>query len=634
MARLPQPGGDNGNWGTILNDYLLVEHDQAGFLKDGAVTATKIAANTITANHIADGALPQAKIQNLTTDLSAKYIKPVAGIPEADLAQAVQDSLTLANTALQSVPPATASISHSGFPLKKPGESIVAVAQELANAFASSTAPSGSKVIVLAESWGKPGALKHIWIACGNTTNGQGFLEQGGVIRIYIDDAASPVVSMTLGDFFFLANHSDVFATPRVGRTSRGGGDESAAYRYLHMPFQKYLRVEVENTTGNDTIFYGTADYATVNSFSDFGLQQLAYSIKGQRTASHAVQTPFTICDTGGSGQIESIYIAMSGVDNDDAGFMEGNVEIFIDGELYPSWAASGMEDAFNGGWYNIPVGGYPAGRAGNSDQAGVSRSLYRFFLDDPIFFNSHIKIVVWAGQPHQGSIVSSTVSVAGYAGVWFNTVSTPNYTAVNTVAAPLLDDQLAQVAGVIDSNEWNQSGDRTQGAASGSSFVIPYGSAAADQDVRIARKNVTLPTDYWLETRMRITEAAHDEQQAHLIMLGASPDPYFGSAVHIQLYRHDSTSWTINVRDDFATAFVVNVGSGRNLTNEWVRVAFKKQGGSVTAYYSLNAAPAAWIPIGKWNASKSDSAFGIGSWTAGAEFDYLVVRPLETVTE
>lgn len=33
MARLPQPGGDNGNWGNILNEYLAVEHNTDGTLK-------------------------------------------------------------------------------------------------------------------------------------------------------------------------------------------------------------------------------------------------------------------------------------------------------------------------------------------------------------------------------------------------------------------------------------------------------------------------------------------------------------------------------------------------------------------------------------------------------------------------
>lgn len=42
MPRLPQPGGDSGNWGDILNDYLSQMHNVDGSLKDGSVTLAKL----------------------------------------------------------------------------------------------------------------------------------------------------------------------------------------------------------------------------------------------------------------------------------------------------------------------------------------------------------------------------------------------------------------------------------------------------------------------------------------------------------------------------------------------------------------------------------------------------------------
>ena len=67
MARLPQPDGDVGVWGAILNEYLSVEHNVDGTLKP-------------------------------TGSLAGKYTKPAAGIPKADLSTDVQAALDSAVT--------------------------------------------------------------------------------------------------------------------------------------------------------------------------------------------------------------------------------------------------------------------------------------------------------------------------------------------------------------------------------------------------------------------------------------------------------------------------------------------------------------------------------------------------------
>lgn len=76
MARLPEPGSDDGQWGNILNDYLRTSLTDGGTLKP----------------------ITQSLIIDLEADLSSKYIKPGAGIPEADLTSGVQAKLNASHT--------------------------------------------------------------------------------------------------------------------------------------------------------------------------------------------------------------------------------------------------------------------------------------------------------------------------------------------------------------------------------------------------------------------------------------------------------------------------------------------------------------------------------------------------------
>ncbi len=42
MPRLPQPGGDEGNWGAILNDYLSQAHNTDGTLKTASISESQL----------------------------------------------------------------------------------------------------------------------------------------------------------------------------------------------------------------------------------------------------------------------------------------------------------------------------------------------------------------------------------------------------------------------------------------------------------------------------------------------------------------------------------------------------------------------------------------------------------------
>ena len=78
MARLPVPYSDNEVWGGVLNNYLLVAHNEDGTLKDAGVIA-------------------------------AKYVKPTGGIPLADLSASLQTSIAGPTIFVQSTTPSNPS---------------------------------------------------------------------------------------------------------------------------------------------------------------------------------------------------------------------------------------------------------------------------------------------------------------------------------------------------------------------------------------------------------------------------------------------------------------------------------------------------------------------------------------------
>lgn len=68
MARLPIPGGDNGTWGDLLNDFLRTSHNADGTLKENTVSADQI-----------NGTIPQSYIANLQSSLDEKATIGSAG---------------------------------------------------------------------------------------------------------------------------------------------------------------------------------------------------------------------------------------------------------------------------------------------------------------------------------------------------------------------------------------------------------------------------------------------------------------------------------------------------------------------------------------------------------------------------
>lgn len=92
MARLPQVGGDDGNWGTILNNFLSVEHESDGSLRaDGSLASKADTSHT----H------PQSEVTGLEAELEGKLDQATADTLYADASHThAQSEVTGLETAL------------------------------------------------------------------------------------------------------------------------------------------------------------------------------------------------------------------------------------------------------------------------------------------------------------------------------------------------------------------------------------------------------------------------------------------------------------------------------------------------------------------------------------------------------
>lgn len=77
MARLPQVGGDEGSWGQLLNEYMLVAHENDGTIKSGSIGAAQIDASSVAAAQLLRGtfasrpsASSSSNLYYLATDLN------------------------------------------------------------------------------------------------------------------------------------------------------------------------------------------------------------------------------------------------------------------------------------------------------------------------------------------------------------------------------------------------------------------------------------------------------------------------------------------------------------------------------------------------------------------------------------
>lgn len=215
------------------------------------------------------------------------------------------------------------------------------------------------------------------------------YLLQDAVLRVAYDGAETSSIEAPLGDFFGNAWRRRYYGSLLVGSGPDG-------YRCnLPMPFAKGIRMTLANGADRPIAvrFRGDVDALTIAN--------PGYLHAEWRRSGPASGAPHLVADFAGSGRFVGCFLGVTGqgVTQQDNSWwlLEGDEEIFVDGENRPSWHGTGLEDYFNGGWYYR--GCAFAALHGIFDRSPFRVAQYRHHLVDPVAFNASLRMTIERGD-------------------------------------------------------------------------------------------------------------------------------------------------------------------------------------------------------------------------------------------
>ncbi|MGA3015229.1 MAG: glycoside hydrolase family 172 protein [Bacteroidales bacterium] len=246
-----------------------------------------------------------------------------------------------------------------------------------------------------------PGVITRIWFRINS--NDPYFLRRI-LIRMYWDKEVNPSVEVPLGDFFGSGFAYRQYVTPYLGMSSGG-------YTcFFPMPFEQQARIVIVNETGQELKgFYYQIDYQKLEEpiSTDVGY----FHAYWHRDVKTDYDSNYTILKTKGHGHIVGVNMSIQSYDGKFS-YLEGDEQIFVDGEKKPSIFGTGTEDYFSSGWYfsNGVYAGPYNGLVLKDDSLGRI-SAYRFHILDPIPFKKSIDFTIEHGENNKDiADYSSTV--------------------------------------------------------------------------------------------------------------------------------------------------------------------------------------------------------------------------------
>ena len=266
------------------------------------------------------------------------------------------------------------------------------------------------------------GCLTHMWFA----------LDECVRIRVYVDGEkqASIDMALDLGHGYSFGGPHEPFGSAKMGRY---GGQ----FNNYPIPYGNGVRVTVLPVTKVFDGVNGRKAWWIIR-----GTENLPLVVGGRclpdtaRLRLHGVEghkakplEEFALCDVKGAGALYQDTMAVQGErktgDWKDLGYMEGCVRAYLNGSAKPEYLSSGLEDYFLGSGYFHQDQRYYGAVAGltHIDKKANAFAAYRFHDDDPVYFQTGLKLTCRCGEEIKGRVFhepgSATFSVYTWAYEW-----------------------------------------------------------------------------------------------------------------------------------------------------------------------------------------------------------------------
>ncbi len=280
------------------------------------------------------------------------------------------------------------------------------------------------------------GIINHIWV----TIAPQRIDRQNILLKMYWDGNKFPSVEAPISAFF--GNGFGEFYEFTSLPLAVGPRDGTGLASYFQMPFAKGARIEFVNETGKTIdCLYFYIDYTEVEKlpaktgrFHAWYNHELTEALPEGETEWGLVGKPgenkdgannYVFADIKGKGHFVGInyYVQCPS----PMWYGEGDDMFYIDGEKKASLLGTGTEDFFNTSWcpaskFYHPYYGFARV---NHDIGFMGRThAYRFFISDPIYFDTALKGTIEHGHNNNLTLDISTVAY------WYQSEASPLPTA------------------------------------------------------------------------------------------------------------------------------------------------------------------------------------------------------------